>query len=938
MLRIQDLSEPILSFFTKTESCCVNLDEILNNRIHQIAKGLFEFILADLNIKEAFEDYLSEDNRKRFIERIEKRIIAFLNRMPSEYKLQCPLTNFRIVYVSNSPQLVYHIDKISKDFFEYLSKKIEKKVLNTAVDSVDYIITKLHNNLSDDLKDFDENSHTFSSCKTKIFLENALKKVKCLKNYNPTYKAVENLICIKLAKIFLNENNDENAIPYLEKSLHYYREIGNRVEEGIKLAELGLAYYALKKSYKALEFFAKRIENAIELKDKAAEARATINSGHIHFNLGHYDLAENFYLKYLSIGLELEDKIIQSSAYKELGQVSVTKFDYKKSLEYFEMGLRLAEELKNREKIGSFSILIGSLLTKLDKYKDAEQILNQGFEIAVETNDRTNIALAKFVLGEISYQLKQFHKAIKYYQESLTIYQELEEKNLEGSVYGYLGCAFFALGDYQSALHCHEKELEIGTSLEKKFNIGCAKANLGRIALVDPSLKLDALEILTESVNILYANYQSVKSEKDKISLKNHMAPVYRDLALAYSSQGRHREALEIMDQSRATALSDRLTAEGRNFDWKNPAVEEYSPASAAEAAMRSTPLNSPCVLSFIIRRDQVHIYLGVKNPLYAVRDFGKDTIELFSYFDNLYKDSKSIKNARRYKYKIRVNSRKLYNYLIRPFENMIPTADKGHLVIVPDHSMGMIPWDGLMLPDNSSLIDHFAITVSPSISLYFQTQGLENASMPFLGDSTTAMIVADSCKNLPRARIEAEELNKRAKGVHLQGDAVTKEALIGIMEGENNYSFLHFALHLTEDNDYGLKLASTDTTKPEDAILSYKDIRKISFKQPPSLCVLSCCGSGRGQETTEGMIGMPRAFLEAGIPNIVYSLWPMRDSVLADFMELFYKHLAPKEGFTIPSVAHARREAIKEHRKRYEFFDTWGGLSMMGYGPLFRK
>ena len=59
-------------------------------------------------------------------------------------------------------------------------------------------------------------------------------------------------------------------------------------------------------------------------------------------------------------------------------------------------------------------------------------------------------------------------------------------------------------------------------------------------------------------------------------------------------------------------------------------------------------------------------------------------------------------------------------------------------------------------------------------------------------------------------------------------------------------------------------------------------------------MVVLSSCNSGLGTVSeSEGIVGMTKAFFEAGSKSIVVSLWEVNDKYTSKFMSLFYKHLS---------------------------------------------
>lgn len=56
-------------------------------------------------------------------------------------------------------------------------------------------------------------------------------------------------------------------------------------------------------------------------------------------------------------------------------------------------------------------------------------------------------------------------------------------------------------------------------------------------------------------------------------------------------------------------------------------------------------------------------------------------------------------------------------------------------------------------------------------------------------------------------------------------------------------------------------------------------------------LVVLSSCESGVGPLLAgEGMVGLNRSFLQAGVPNLVFSLWKIDDLATSQRMVKFYQ------------------------------------------------
>lgn len=81
----------------------------------------------------------------------------------------------------------------------------------------------------------------------------------------------------------------------------------------------------------------------------------------------------------------------------------------------------------------------------------------------------------------------------------------------------------------------------------------------------------------------------------------------------------------------------------------------------------------------------------------------------------------------------------------------------------------------------------------------------------------------------------------------------------------------------------------------PEDGVLQVYEVFNLSLNA--DLVVLSACETGLGKEVTgEGLVGLTRAFLYAGTPAVVVSLWRVADTSTPELMVRFYRGLDQDE------------------------------------------
>jgi hypothetical protein len=97
------------------------------------------------------------------------------------------------------------------------------------------------------------------------------------------------------------------------------------------------------------------------------------------------------------------------------------------------------------------------------------------------------------------------------------------------------------------------------------------------------------------------------------------------------------------------------------------------------------------------------------------------------------------------------------------------------------------------------------------------------------------------------------------------------------------------------------------------------------------SLAVLSSCESAQGGiRFGEGVAGLTSAFIAAGVPAVVATLWPVDDRLTASFMDRFYAAIS--EGETIGTALAFAQASMRENPQTRDPF-YWAGFVLVGDG-----
>ena len=270
-------------------------------------------------------------------------------------------------------------------------------------------------------------------------------------------------------------------------------------------------------------------------------------------------------------------------------------------------------------------------------------------------------------------------------------------------------------------------------------------------------------------------------------------------------------------------------------------------------------------------------------------------------------------------------------------------------LVIVPDDGLHRLPFAALReAPGGPPLAYRYEITVAPSATLWLRWRAHRPgaAAEPLLAladpEQPGSLLPPSRDRNappgdpvrlgpLPHARREG-----RAAVRHLNGGSLLRlgdDASEGFFKSADlrRFAILHFATHAVIDDQVPERSGVLLTPAPgsEDGLLQIREIVPLALGG--RIVVLSSCRSASGTVLRgEGVVGLARAFFQAGAHTVVASLWPLRDDDGAALFDRFYHHLA--QGMSVAAALRAaQRDRADEGAPAY----AWAGLVVLGDGDL---
>jgi CHAT domain-containing protein len=186
----------------------------------------------------------------------------------------------------------------------------------------------------------------------------------------------------------------------------------------------------------------------------------------------------------------------------------------------------------------------------------------------------------------------------------------------------------------------------------------------------------------------------------------------------------------------------------------------------------------------------------------------------------------------------------------------------------------------------------------------------------------------------LAASRREAEAIAALVPktGSHLwTGFEARREAVLDTQLQQ--FRILHFAthghLHSVHSESSGVVLSRIDQMgREQDGLLHSADVANLEIGA--DLVVLSACETGLGRKVRgEGVLGLPRAWMQAGATSVVVSLWRVDDEATAVLMESFYRALLEERRSKSAALRAAQLTLARDPLWHSPFY--WAGFVLLG-------
>ncbi|MBD2302176.1 CHAT domain-containing protein [Nostoc sp. FACHB-190] len=770
-------------------------------------------------------------------------------------------------------------------------------------------------------------------------------------------------IVVKLANAHRLQKNYNQAIQYYQQYLALDQQNQDSQNRIAALGNLGRTYAALNNLPQALDYYQQALALARAINDRQSELVALLNLGETYLNLENYAAAIEVSQKGLVIAKELTNSTAVIDFLRYISSAYYFIADYNQAIQYNQQSLEIARIIQDKDSERQSLNSLGNIYYYLRDYDKAINYYEQVLSIARSQSNRRAEGLALGNIGLAYINKGEAAKAIDYLEKDLAVSRIVGDRLNESQTLGYLGSAYLQVKNYNKSVEYYQQALV--ATRDAKYTRGEG------ITLYNLSIPLMELGKLPEAEKALYSSIEIWESLRErlgendsyKISFFEQPIQAYQLLQKVLIAQNKTNEALEVSERGRARAFIDLLSSRQSRPSTRGNAPQLPTIAKPTLSLLKQIAKQQNATLVQYSIDSKTTSRLGASATLdqalyiWVVKPTGEITFRITDLRPLQEKDKTSLAElvtvsrqsigvrgrggiqvtANQNPTKAKNSFRQLHDLLIKPIADLLPNKENEKVVFIPQESLFLVPFPALQDEQGKYLIEKHTILTAPSIQVLDLTrkqklahQNSRQGEVLIVGNPTMPKVALEPGKPLaqlpalPGAEKEAKEIAPLFKTKAITGSQATKAA---ILQQISKARIVHLATHGLLDDNQGLGSAIALAPSGKDnGLLTAEEI--LNLKLNADLVVLSACDTGRGRVTGDGVIGLSRSLISAGVPSVIVSLWAVDDNSTSFLMTEFYKNLQNKQ-----DKATALRQAMLTTMKQDKYQNPlhWAAFSLIG-------
>jgi CHAT domain-containing protein len=759
-----------------------------------------------------------------------------------------------------------------------------------------------------------------------------------------------------LSDAFFSQGRYPDAIAVREQQLAIVRDLQDLPQQADTLLGLGMAAQNLGDYLQAIDYFeqARAIARAIPNAKRVGQALTSL--GDIHISLGEFAKAIAYYDQRLQLARTARNREEIFAALQDLGGIYAYLDESTEALAAYQESLAIARELNDKSLQMKALNHLAAFSKNFGNFPEAANSASQGLALARELGDRWGEWQALFVLGS-AYRNLRDPRALENLEQALALSQEIQgvPLPLQAIALSGLGLAYASFGDFARAIEMYQQSVAIARQIQDLEMTGRALDSLG-LAFFQAGKLAEAENALGEAA-IAWESLRRKLGPNDllKVSMFEVQADTYSQLQVVLVARDKSNEALEIAERGRARAFVELLAARLASAEAQQPAIQ---PPTLDEIQKIAREENATLIeYSLLPYVNQLYIWAVKPTGEIAFRQVDLQPLsqQNIALDDLVTRSRRSLGVGGRGLVEVRPapdadrlnRLQQLYQLLIDPIADLLPTDQSDRVIFIPQGSLFLVPFAALQDRQGKYLIENHTILTAPAIQVLDLTRQQREAlgnqesgvgEVLIVGNPTMPKVATrigetpQQLPSLPGAEQEALAIAQLFNIQAMTGSQATETAVIRQMP---NARIVHLATHGLLDDLGGQGIPGAIALAPSegdagirgklgDGLLTSGEILDLKLKA--ELVVLSACNTGQGRITGDGVIGLSRSLISAGVPSVLVSLWQVPDAPTAELMTAFYQNLQNN-----PDKARALRQAMLATMKQHPNPRDWAAFTLIG-------
>ncbi|HKP86507.1 MAG TPA: CHAT domain-containing protein [Blastocatellia bacterium] len=650
--------------------------------------------------------------------------------------------------------------------------------------------------------------------------------------------------------------------------------------------------------------------------------------------------------KALRIALSIGDSYSTQKAASQVAEDYKFLGRLREALEFNQQSLPSAEDyFVSYRQFWRSLFSITDTLFALRLYTAAEAYEQEALQLALnQFNDPALIHDTYMRLGQIYAGQENYPAASQSLELSLETLKPIANDPIGKKLFGLsalqIGHVKRQTRDYTAALDYYRKAAqEFGSSEFGLYNYNTRKGMLLCHLLNKDDRAVE--QELPVVLGLYEQNRQKIREELNRNHFFDAEQDVY-ELAIDYEyGRGNKEQSFHYAESSRARSLQDAILG-GATASNDSTTPDVIVPPVSQPLSLGQTQERLPDGLQLVeyaVLQNRLLIWVITKTRFELIQQ--PISIASLEAITNEYlhvlisNDAGSVEREKQL-------AVELHDWLFAPLTNYLDNAEE--VVLIPDKFLFKIPFAALLSRESDRrVVNDYTLLYAPSATVLVictdlarrKNQDKEAERLLSVGDPRFSRQQYPELSYLPSAAVEAKEVASffRTKAVFIREEAFKEAIELELRQSD----VIHFAAHYLADDFLAsrsrLLLSPKQETKTNETSddLSLQEIQTMRLPKA-RLVILSACQSGIERfYAGEGLIGLSRAFLMAGIPLVIASQWSVESDSTTSLMITFHRLRKTQDLSATRALRQAQINMLSQEDERYRRPYYWAAFFPIG-------